>query len=135
MSAVATNDLVRYLVCDDAEQAQAARSLLGGLSSKRPGFIGRWVTVELVWVLERAYRFSRDQIHIVLDGRRRLTAMYYGFFVPDKPAPERKNRFLYLIQVSRSTDEDYVDPLEYDWTRRGLNLLEDRIRSRTRASR
>ena len=67
MSTLDTNVLVRYLVCDDVEQAHAARSLLEGLSSKRPGFICREVAIELVWVLERAYRFSRDQIATVLE--------------------------------------------------------------------
>ena len=67
MSTLDTNVLVRYLVCDDVEQAHAARSLLEGLSSTRPGFICREVAIELVWVLERAYRFSRDQIATVLE--------------------------------------------------------------------
>jgi predicted nucleic-acid-binding protein len=65
--AVDTNLLVRYLVDDDAEQAQAARALLEGLSSERPGFICREVAIETVWVLERAYGFSRDQIASVLE--------------------------------------------------------------------
>lgn len=67
MIAIDTNVLVRYLVSDDAEQALAARSMLEGLSSKRPGFVCREVVIELVWVLERAYRFSRDQIATVLE--------------------------------------------------------------------
>ncbi len=43
-----------------------ARSLLEGLSADRPGFICREVIVEVAWVLERAYRFSRTQISDVL---------------------------------------------------------------------
>ena len=38
MIALDTNILVRYLVDDDAEQARAARTLLEGLTSERPGF-------------------------------------------------------------------------------------------------
>lgn len=67
MIALDTNVLVRYLVADDARQAEAARLLLEGLTAKRPGFVCREVTVELVWVLRRAYRFSRDQIATVLE--------------------------------------------------------------------
>ena len=67
MIAVDTNVLVRYLVEDDPGQAQAARTLLYGLSSDLPGFVCREVMVELVWVLERAYQFSRDQIASVLE--------------------------------------------------------------------
>ncbi len=62
MIAVDTNVLVRYLVADDAEQAEAARALLEGLTPERPGFICREVAMEAVWVLERAYRFTRVQI-------------------------------------------------------------------------
>ena len=64
--ALDTNVMVRYLVRDDAAQAEAARSLLEGLSADRPGFICREVIVEVAWVLERAYRFSRTQISDVL---------------------------------------------------------------------
>ena len=63
-----TNVLVRYLVDDDAEQAQAARTLLEGLTSERPGFVCREVMVELVWVLQRAYGLSRDRIAAVLEA-------------------------------------------------------------------
>ncbi len=65
--ALDTNVLVRYLVNDDVGQAEAARVLLEGLTTEQPGFICREVTVELVWVLERAYGFSRDRTATVLE--------------------------------------------------------------------
>ena len=67
MIALDTNVLVRYLVRDEAEQAEAARSLLESLTAERPGFVCREVIVELAWVLERAYGYSRDQIATVLE--------------------------------------------------------------------
>ena len=67
MIALDTNVLVRYLVNDDEKQAEAARLLLQGLTAERPGFVCREVTVELVWVLQRAYGFSRDRIATVLE--------------------------------------------------------------------
>lgn len=66
MIAVDTNVLVRFLVRDDVEQAEAARALLEGLTPGRPGFICREVAIEVVWVLERAYRFARRQISDVV---------------------------------------------------------------------
>ena len=66
MIALDTNVLVRFLVGDDAEQAEAARALLEGMTPERPGFISREVAIEVVWVLERAYRFTRVQIANVL---------------------------------------------------------------------
>ena len=66
MIALDTNVLIRYLVADDARQATAARMLLEGLTTERPGFVCREVIVELVWVLRRGYGFSRDRIATVL---------------------------------------------------------------------
>ena len=62
MTALDTNVIVRYLVGDNAEQAEAARTLLDGLTPGNPGFICREVIVEVAWVLERSYRFTRTRI-------------------------------------------------------------------------
>ena len=67
MIALGTNVLVRYLVRDDVQQAEAARGLLDSLTAERPGYVCREVTVELVWVLERAYGFARDRIATTLE--------------------------------------------------------------------
>ena len=62
MTALDTNVIVRYLVRDDAGHAEAARALLDGLTPGDPGFICREVVVEVAWVLERSYRFTRSRI-------------------------------------------------------------------------
>ncbi len=67
MIALDTNVLVRYLVRDDVQQAQAARALLDSLTAERPGYVCREVTVELVWVLERAYGFARERIATIVE--------------------------------------------------------------------
>ena len=67
MIALDTNVLVRFLLNDDPHQSAAARALLAELSADRPGFVCREVVVELSWVLERAYGFSRDRIATVLE--------------------------------------------------------------------
>lgn len=67
MIALDTNVLVRYLVNDEPEQAEAARALLETLSADRPAFVCREVAVELCWVLEQTYRFSRNRIATILE--------------------------------------------------------------------
>lgn len=67
MIAVDTNVLIRYLVNDDEQQAEAARVLLSKLTVDNRGFVSREVTLELTWVLKRAYGFSRDKIATVLE--------------------------------------------------------------------
>ncbi len=59
MTAVDTNVILRYLVGDDAEQAEAARTLIDGLTPGNPGFICREVAIEVTWVLERSYHFTQ----------------------------------------------------------------------------
>ena len=62
MMALDTNVIIRYLVTDVPEQAEAARSLINQLTPDNPGFICREVVIETAWVLERSYRFPRTRI-------------------------------------------------------------------------
>jgi predicted nucleic-acid-binding protein len=63
MIGVDTNVLVRYMVADDEDQTRRAAAFLeGAISVDDPGFVSVVVLVELVWVLERTYRFSSDEI-------------------------------------------------------------------------
>jgi predicted nucleic-acid-binding protein len=58
-----TNVLVRYLAQDDPEQAEHATRLVEQeLSEDTPGFVGLIVLVETVWVLQRLYRASLEEI-------------------------------------------------------------------------
>ena len=67
MIAIDTNILVRHLVNDDLAQARAARELIESLTPERPGFICREVAIEVVWVLERSYKFPRTRIVAALE--------------------------------------------------------------------
>ena len=62
MLALDTNVLVRYFADDVPTQAETAKALLASLTSESPGFIGREVALEVVWVLERSYNLSRIRI-------------------------------------------------------------------------
>ena len=68
MIALDTNVLVRFLVQDDPEQSRIAGAVIDQLTDQAPGFVGREVLIELVWVLERAYRIGRAEIAGALDG-------------------------------------------------------------------
>ena len=62
MIALDTNVLVRFLAQDDDAQFQVAAGLIEGCTSDAPGYVCREVIIELVWVLERAYKYSREDI-------------------------------------------------------------------------
>ena len=62
-----TNVLVRYIVQDDAEQAEAAERLIEGrCTAQSPGYVGIPVLAELVWVLVSAYRYERPLVASVI---------------------------------------------------------------------
>ncbi|MFZ4071474.1 MAG: PIN domain-containing protein [Caulobacterales bacterium] len=63
-----TNILVRFLTQDDPDQAPLASAAMAQLTQDRPGLIGREVLIELVWVLERSYKFRRSEIAAVISG-------------------------------------------------------------------
>jgi predicted nucleic-acid-binding protein len=59
---------VRYLVQDDADQARrATQFIINECSADEPALVNRIVMCELVWVLESAYGYSRDQMMLALD--------------------------------------------------------------------
>ena len=66
MTAIDTNVLIRYITQDVPEQAAIAERFMDTLTASRPGFVSREVVIEVVWVLERSYGFSRGQIIEVL---------------------------------------------------------------------
>ena len=62
MIALDTNVLVRFLAQDDDAQFEVAAGLIEGCTSDAPGYVCREVMIELVWVLEWAYKYSREEI-------------------------------------------------------------------------
>jgi len=74
MTGIDTNVLVRYLVQDDPEQARkATRFITNECSPENPGMINRIVLCELVWVLETAYGYARENVALTLEKILRTT--------------------------------------------------------------
>jgi predicted nucleic-acid-binding protein len=69
MNGLDTNVLIRFLVRDDADQAAAADAFLGRACSRSgPCLINRIVLCELVWMLDRGYRYRRGRIATVIES-------------------------------------------------------------------
>jgi predicted nucleic-acid-binding protein len=63
MPALDTNVLVRLLVGDDPDQAQAARDAVSRAErAASPLFVPLTVVLELEWVLRTSYRYSKDHV-------------------------------------------------------------------------
>ncbi|HLF66376.1 MAG TPA: type II toxin-antitoxin system VapC family toxin [Gammaproteobacteria bacterium] len=68
MNGIDTNVLVRYIVQDDPDQSRIATHFLEKeCSVESPAFISGIVLCELVWVLESAYEYSKQEIVSVLE--------------------------------------------------------------------
>ena len=61
-----TNVLVRYLTQDDPVQSAEVDAVIEQLSTEQPGVISHIILCELVWVLSRAYEYSREQVAEVI---------------------------------------------------------------------
>jgi predicted nucleic-acid-binding protein len=82
MKGLDTNVLVRYFTQDDPLQSVAAeRCIETACTEEQPCLIHVVVLCELVWVLETAFGYSRDQIAEVLDlmlHTRQFLVQYVG---------------------------------------------------------
>ena len=68
MIALDTNVLVRFLVEDDPAQTERARALLQRtIAANSSCYVSDLVMCEIVWVLERSYKFRRVEISQVLE--------------------------------------------------------------------
>lgn len=68
MKGLDTNVLVRYLVRDDRNQSEKASAYIHRTTSAgKSCYINQTVMAELVWVLESAYDYSRQEISGVLE--------------------------------------------------------------------
>lgn len=73
-----TNVLVRFLVLDDAQQTERARSLLEkSIAEGVKLYVSKVVLCELVWVLDRGYRFPRRRIISVLQDLLRAENLVF----------------------------------------------------------
>lgn len=57
-----TNIWVRYITLDDSKQAAQAGRVIENLNEESPGYLSVINIVELYWVLETAYGYTRSQL-------------------------------------------------------------------------
>ncbi len=66
MIGIDTNVLLRLLTADDAGQHQAALAFFKQRSSESPAFVSAVTLAETVWVLNKSYQFTQEEIRSVL---------------------------------------------------------------------
>lgn len=62
MTGLDTNVLVRHLMQDDPVQSALASRLVEAFTSRQPGWVSTVVLVETLWVLDRSYGLTREQL-------------------------------------------------------------------------
>lgn len=76
MIAIDTNLLVRFLVVDDLPQAEKVRTFFKTLEANKDRcFVSDAVILELIWVLESAYDYSREEIAKALEALAQLDVL------------------------------------------------------------
>jgi predicted nucleic-acid-binding protein len=64
-----TNVVIRYLVQDDKKQSAAAtRFIEKSLTMDVPGCINHITLCEIVWVLQRCYGVTKQQLRVILEA-------------------------------------------------------------------
>lgn len=102
MIGIDTNVLVRYLTQDDKVQSEKAAKLINKYVGKDNAiFINNIVICELIWVLERGYKYSKAQVITVL--KEILTTMEFSF-------ENHKNLWISALEYEKST-ADFSDIL------------------------
>jgi predicted nucleic-acid-binding protein len=100
--ALDTNVLVRFLVEDDAAQMERARRLLqAAVDSNSSCYVSDVVMCEVVWVLERSYKFRRTEISQVLGRLLRARSLTLS-------SSERLARALEAYVAGRGDFADYL---------------------------
>ncbi|MBV8633200.1 MAG: type II toxin-antitoxin system VapC family toxin [Burkholderiaceae bacterium] len=61
-----TNVIVRYFAQDHEKQSARASAVIDSLTSEEPGFISTVTLVEMVWVMQGAYKASKAEIAQIL---------------------------------------------------------------------
>jgi len=71
------------------------------------------------------YGFNKEARieHIVLDGQQRLSALYYAFFAPDKPFPNRKSKYYYFIKIDQMLAGNYDQAFIYQYESNSIKKL------------
>jgi predicted nucleic-acid-binding protein len=102
MIAVDTNVIIRFLVRDDAHQAELVYKIFKNAEKKGDVlFVSLLVALEMIWVLESVYAFGRSEI---LDSFDDLLSMPVLEF-------ESKKAVRNFIALSRKTEIDLPDML------------------------
>ena len=64
-----SNIVIRYLVQDDKKQSAAAtRFIEKSLTTDVPGYINHITLCEIVWVLQRCYDVTKQQLRDIIEG-------------------------------------------------------------------
>lgn len=102
MVALDTNILVRFLVADDEVQTQKVYAIFKQAETEKTQlFISQLILLETIWVLESAYKRSREEI---------INAIENLILVPFLKF-EKHNAIQHFISASKSSDYDLSDLL------------------------
>ena len=102
MIAVDTNIIIRFLVKDDADQAtKVFNRFKKAEANKENLFVALLVVLEVIWVLESVYEYSREDILSAMECLTRLTIFKF----------ENIDLIHDFLSLGEKTDQDLSDVL------------------------
>lgn len=102
MKAIDTNVLVRFLVNDDQQQAEAVRRVLSRAEEQgEVFFVPLLVVMETIWVLDAAYEVSRSDILAVFNDLLLLPILEF----------EHRSALQNMVSVAAANTFDLADLL------------------------
>jgi len=102
MKGIDTNVLVRYLVQDDPTQSEKASQFIEKMvADGEDCLINNIVLCELIWVLESAYDYKKEQIAIVIESL--LSRSMFEF--------ENRDAISWSLHQYRTSKADFSDCL------------------------
>ena len=114
MIALDTNVLVRFLAQDDDAQFQVAADLIEGCTNDAPGYTCREVMIELVWVLERSYKYSREEIAEAL----------LSIVTASQLSVENAQKIASIVKLYREEGYDFADLMIRQAAQRAENRIQ-----------
>ena len=128
MIGIDTNVLVRYLTEDDEIQSTKAIKLIDEYTdAHEPIFINNIVVCELIWVLERGYKYSKDQVIIVLKSI--LTTVEFCFedhkilWVSTTEYAGSAVNFADILIGQLNAENDCIETFTFDKKASGLSMF------------
>ncbi len=129
MIGIDTNVLVRFITNDDPARSQTASQFMATLTVENPGYVSLPVTLEVIWVLLRLFKFSKAEVIHTLESLTRTNELRFqhvaivrsALHIAETSNADIADALVFLL--SKEDGCDKVVTLDKGAVRAGMSLL------------